>query len=134
MDILADTVFLIDLWRESKSPGAASTYARAHPTQQVGITWIVAGEFLGGAMAAKQDPAPVTAFLARYPLLHSDPAIIRSYAETYARLRARNRLIGPNDLWIAAASIAYGMPLLTRNVDEFRRIGGIEVIDYANNG
>lgn len=45
MDILADTVFLIDLWREASSPGRATAYARAHASQQVGIPWIVAGEF-----------------------------------------------------------------------------------------
>jgi len=131
MDILADTVFLIDLWREASSPGRATAYARAHASQQVGIPWIVAGEFLSGAMAAGQDRDLVAAFLSRYPVVQSDAATIRRYAELYVQLRAGNALIGPNDLWIAAAASAVPLPLLTRNVAEFQRVPGLQVVDYT---
>jgi predicted nucleic acid-binding protein len=40
-------------------------------------------------------------------------------------------LIGPNDLWIAACALANRLPVLTRNVSQFRRVDGLEVIDYA---
>jgi predicted nucleic acid-binding protein len=131
MDLLADTVFLIDLWREGGGSGPASNYARAHSGKQVAISWVVAGEFLSGAAAAGLDLALVTAFLARYPVIQSDAAVIRQYADAYAGLRQKNELIGPNDLWIAATALAHELPILTRNSKEFMRIEDLGVIDYV---
>ena len=130
MDFLADTVFLIDLWREARSPGRATRFAREHEGEQVGINWVVAGEFLAGAEAAGQDADGVRRFLERYPLVQSSPSIIQRYAEIYADLKRSNQLIGPNDLWIAASCSAFDKPILTRNVDEFQRVKGLRVVGY----
>ena len=135
MELLADTTFLIDLWREVGTPGPATSFGRAYASAQTAIPWVVAGEFLSGAAAANQDSELVRAFLSRYPVLHSDAATVRSYAAIYADLRKRSRLIGPNDLWIAACAVANDLPILTRNVAEFGRVSGLQVIDYkAGNG
>ncbi len=131
MDFLADTSFLIDLWREAKQHGPATRFALIHRDKQVAICWTVAGEFLSGARAAGHDGVTVSTFLSRYPIIHSDAAIIRSYAAIFAALRKQNQLIGPNDLWIAAAARAVELPLLTRNVNEFRRVDDLEVIEYC---
>ncbi len=132
MDFLADTGFLIDLWREARMPGGPATrFAQAHAHRQVGICWIVEGEFLSGSTLAGHDASIVTAFLSRYPVVHSNGAISRQYAITFAEQRRQNQLIGPNDLWIAATALSLGLPLLTRNTKEFERVGGLDVIDYA---
>jgi tRNA(fMet)-specific endonuclease VapC len=67
----------------------------------------------------------------RYPILHSDAATVRRYAQIHADLRRRNDLIGPNDLWIAACALANDLPLLTRNIGQFSRVDGLQVIDYT---
>lgn len=134
MDLLADTVFLIDLWREARAPGPATAYAKAHISLQVAIPWVAAGEFLSGALAAGQDSDLVTAFLARYPVLHSDAATVRSYAGIYADLRGRGVMIGPNDLWIAASALVNGLPLLTRNTTDFGYVEGLDVVNYSATG
>lgn len=133
MDLLADTTFLIDLWRESSPSGAAVRYARANLKKQVGLCWVVQAEFISGAVIAGHDAEPVARFLSRYTTVHSTDAIIRHYADIYADLRSRNQLIGPNDLWIAASARALGLPLLVRNVQEFERVEGLELIAYAQN-
>ena len=132
MDILADTGFLIDLWREQERPGPAARFAAAHSDYAVGICWIVAGEFLCGSVLAGQDRDKIASFIDRYPIAHSDTATIRHYADLYAALRKQNSMIGPNDLWIAACALARGLPLVTRNVEEFRRVPKLSVIDYRN--
>jgi tRNA(fMet)-specific endonuclease VapC len=130
MDFLADTVFLIDLWREASRPGAATRFAKAHADRQVGICWVVAGEFLSGAVAASQDADRVSAFLAGYPVVQSSDLITAVYARLFAELKQQNQLIGPNDLWIAACARALDVPLLTANVTEFGRVPGVKVIAY----
>lgn len=131
MDFLADTGLLIDLWREARQPGAATRFARTNARKQVGICWIVEGEFLSGSVLADHDTTVVSAFLGHYPVVHSNKAIVRQYSELFASLRRRNRLIGPNDLWIAATALSLGLPLLTRNTDEFERVPELDVVDYT---
>lgn len=56
------------------------------------------------------------------------------FAPTYARLLAaltrRGKLIGGMDLLIATAAVVQQAPLVTRNVREFERVPGLEVLDY----
>lgn len=130
MDFLADTGFLIDLWREAGKPGAAVRFARDHAACQVGICWVVVGEFLSGAMAANQDAVLIETFLSRYPVIQSTPHIVGEYARLFAGLRARNGLIGPNDLWIAACAVALDLPLLTANETKFSRVTGLKIVAY----
>ena len=92
---------------------SASAAWKAAASEQVGINWVVAGEFLAGALVAGQDVDLVRRFLGRYPLVQSSPSIIQRYAEIYASLKAKNALIGPNDLWIAASAMEHGAELLT---------------------
>jgi predicted nucleic acid-binding protein len=39
-------------------------------------------------------------------------------------------ILGTNDLWIAASALVHGMPVVTENRNEFRRVPGLEVIEY----
>jgi tRNA(fMet)-specific endonuclease VapC len=52
------------------------------------------------------------------------------YGRITRALRAAGKLIGTNDLWIAAASIRHEVPLVTANVAEFRRVEGIQIQPY----
>ena len=76
--LLSRYSFLIDLWRESKKPGKAIAFAKAHTEAQVGIPWVVAAEFLAGAIAAGQDKKSSGNFLGHYPILQSNRIIIRA--------------------------------------------------------
>lgn len=131
MDFLADTGFLIDLWHEVRQPGLTTRFALANAHKQVGICWVVEGEFLSGSVLASHDATVVGGFLDHYPVVHSNRVIVQRYSELFADLRRRNQLIGPNDLWIAAAALSLGLPLLTRNTDEFERVPELDVIDYT---
>ena len=130
MDYLLDTSFLIGLWR-GRGRGIEASFLAAHSDSVLGVPWIAKGEFLSGAVIAEHDLEKVTGFLAGYPVSWPDEQTLLQYATLYARLHAQRKLVGPNDLWIAAAAIGRDLPLLTRNVKEFSRVQGLRVVDYT---
>ena len=55
----------------------------------------------------------------------------RSYGALRAELEAGGRVIGNNDLWIAAHARAAKLILVTNNEREFQRVSGLEVQNWA---
>lgn len=131
MDYLTDTTFLVDLWRERRTPGAALRFVESHGTAVVGLPWVVKAEFLRGAVLAGHTSESVNAFLGAFILVWPTELTLLRYAELYATLRKTNEAIGPIDLWVAATVLELNVPLLTRNTREFGRVEGLKVERYA---
>lgn len=53
------------------------------------------------------------------------------YAVQFSRLRMRGTPIGGNDLWIACHAIAENATLVTNNLDEFKRVGGLRLDNWV---
>ena len=53
------------------------------------------------------------------------------YAEIRATLKGQGRLIGANDLFIAAHARALDLTLITNNTEEFSRIDGLALDNWA---
>ena len=49
-----------------------------------------------------------------------------------AELASTGKMIGPHDLWIAAACIAHGLTLVTANVREFQRVPGLAIESWPS--
>ena len=62
-----------------------------------------------------------------YPVLPWTTEVAWHYGEIYRTLAAAGRLIGANDLWIAATAVAYNHRLVTENHNDFRRVPGLAV-------
>lgn len=131
MELLADTCFLIDLWREQRRAGPATAFSMRLRDTALGIAWVTAGEFLGGGTLAGHDPDLLRGMLARYPQVHSDEETVAAYARLYAHCRKAARAIALPDLWIAAAAIRHQVPLLTRNARDFDGLPDLQVQDYS---
>lgn len=75
-----------------------------------------------------------TAFVERLlgvlPALAFDSDVARVHAQLIASL-SRNITLGAHDLLIGATALRYGYPVLTGNVEDFRRMPGLTVIDAA---
>ena len=69
--------------------------------------------------------------IARFPLLPVDLAGARAHARPLADLAAEGRLIGPNDLWLAATSLSRGLTLVKANRRELERVPGLIVEDWS---
>jgi len=112
-----------------------AAFLRQFSTQQPLISAITASELLHGVERA-QDPGRkmrrqqhVEQILAALCIEPFDLAQARVHARIWADLEMRGQMIGPHDLQIAAAGLALGHEVATLNVQEFRRVSGLKVVD-----
>ena len=128
--LIAESTFLIDLEREHNRgrPGRAVAFLEAREDARLYLPFVVAGELAAGVSLA--DRARWEAFLAPFYVLAFTPDVCWEYGRAYRYLRDNGRLIGGNDLWIAATAIAYRMPVVTSNVEHYRRVPGVIVEEY----
>ena len=78
-----------------------------------------------------QDAAALAAFLPYVAVQELPDEVAPHYAEIRADLKRRGALIGGNDLLIAAHARSLGLRLVTNNTSEFRRVGGLQVENWA---
>ena len=128
--LIVETSFLIDLEREHHrgTPGPAVAFLEAHAEARLYLPFIVAGELAAGTSLS--DRARWEAFLAPFFVLPSTADVSWEYGRAYRYLQENGRLIGGNDLWIAATALAYRMPVVTKDVEHYRRVPGLEVQGY----
>jgi predicted nucleic acid-binding protein len=128
-DLLFDTCFLIDIEREMRrGTGPALEFVSRHEADRFWVSWTVVGEFADG-FGSIHVPACV-AMLDRFEVAEMNEATADQYARITSALRKSSQLIGANDLWIAAAALATGFPLVTNNAKHFSRVPGLKVMGY----
>jgi len=66
-------------------------------------------------------------FLSEFAIIPFDEECATAYACLRAQLEGEGRVIGPNDMLIAATAIAHQATLVTRNEREFARIAGLHI-------
>lgn len=135
MGILIDASILIGHERGALDVRAAIA---GRDDEAVYLSVVTVSELLHGVHRAT-DPVPrarrsafVESVIDRFPLVPLDLPSARVHAEIWAGLAAEGRLIGPHDLWLAAACLAHGFTLATANLREFGRVPGLEVEDWSS--
>ena len=126
-----DTTFLIDFQRErtrGETDGPAHAFLASDPDVELLLPATALGEFAEG-FGDVEDPVLRTV-RELHVLLPIDEETALVYGRITRALRATGKLIGTNDLWIAAASIRHEVPLVTANVADFRRVEGIQILPY----
>lgn len=108
----------------------AAGFAPKLPLQDCGISIVVLGELEWGVERSsriEENRASLRDLLAIVQVIDLDARVARRYGRLRAHLRSIGRPIGPNDLWIAAHALARDVPLVTRNLSEFRRVPDLSV-------
>jgi predicted nucleic acid-binding protein len=133
-DLILETTFLVDLEREllRGEEGPAQDFLAGNASARLYITFTIAGELAAGVERGGRDRWEE--FLRSFVVLPFGPDVCWEYGQTYRYLKANGLLIGANDLWIGATALAFDQPLVTRNVDHFRRIPGLTVVEYGVHG
>ena len=126
---MLDTNIVTDMIRNPA--GRAAQRARA-AAESICTSVIVAAELRYGC-AKKGSPQllrRVEEFLSEVPVLPFDVPADHGYGGIRAELEAAGRPIGSNDLLIAAHARALAATMVTANVDEFRRVHGLNVENW----
>lgn len=125
MPYLLDTNILIAMTKER--PGLAERLAR-YPAHAIWLSSVVVAEIeYGIAKSARREHnrRVFDCLLGGFPIVPFDATAARQYGPIRARLEWEGRLIGPNDLMIAAHAKALGAVLVTDNVGEFALVAGL---------
>ena len=94
------------------------------------IPAIVEGELRLGIVKSKQSKKTrwlVDEFMLPFEVLPFDSECAHIYARIRGELEMAGKVIGPNDLLIAATALANNAVLVTGNVDEFKRVLGLSI-------
>lgn len=72
----------------------------------------------------------VEGILARIPVLAFDAQVVRTHAQLLAAIPL-NQTVGAHDALIAATALSHGYAVLTRNGKDFRKMAGVQVVDFV---
>jgi tRNA(fMet)-specific endonuclease VapC len=130
MRLLLDTNIVSDLVHHPN--GVAAAHVAAVGEDAVCTSIIVAAELRYGA--AKKGSARLTAqleqVLGALEVLPFEEPADQAYGRIRTELEAAGRPIGGNDMLIAAHALSLGFAVVTYNEDEFRRVEGLEVLNW----
>ena len=107
---------------------------REVPPREVCISAITRAELLYGLArkpGATRLAELVQAFLGRVRSLGWSNEAAAHYAHIRAHLESRGEPVGNMDQMIAAHARSIAVPLVTANAKHFRRIPGLQVLDWA---
>ncbi len=109
---------------------AAEGFEPKRPLQDCAISVVVLGELESGVRRSRRvehNRAALDEWLAAVQVIDLNADVGRRYGTLRAHLAAAGRLIGPNDLWIAAHALSLDLPLVSHNLREFERVPGLAV-------
>ncbi len=133
MGVLIDTSVLI---KHERGRLDLEPHLRGRGDEEFFLSVVTASELLHGVHRAQdmhtrtRRSAWVEAVLGRFPLLDVDLTTARAHARLWAELSSTGRIIGPHDLWLAAACLSHGLSMVTANVREFERVPGLTVENW----
>jgi tRNA(fMet)-specific endonuclease VapC len=103
--------------------------------EAVCISAITKSELLYGVEISPRrakDLRAVEDFLKYVEVLDYPDAAAPDYARIRARLKTSGKMIGTNDLFLAAHARSLGLILVTNNTREFSRVGGLKIENWAS--
>ena len=104
-----------------------------HPPTEIALCSIVKAGLLFGARHSQNIESNllrVKQFCSPFSSLTFDDRCAEEYAQIRADLSRQGKIIGPNDLMIAAIARAHDTILITNNSGEFSRIANLRIEDW----
>ena len=129
---LLDTNICIYI-RQIRPEEVLRRFRKLHAGEAV-LSVITYGELLYGAAKSAQRVSALQRLRALINLLPALPlpeTATEAYSTICGHLETKGKMIGNNDLWIAAHTLASHLTLVTNKQKEFRRVHGLRVQNWA---
>lgn len=132
--LILETTFLIDFERENHrgTIGPALEFLEAHEDSRLYITFTIAGELAAGLSLSERTRWEE--FIGPFHVLPFTDDVAWMYGGAYRHLQQNRQMIGANDLWIAATALAYGMTVVTADVEHYWRVPGLDAVSHRSEG
>ena len=120
--IVLDTNIVSYLMRGGRE---AKAYVPHLQGKLLAITFVTVGEMYFGAEYrnwGERRRKKLETILRNFVVIPYDHEIARCYGRLVAERKRKGKPIAPNDAWIAACSIRYGIYLMTHNARDLERI------------
>ena len=117
-----------------RSHDAVLRRLRAVPIRDVCISAITKSELMYGVEVSprrQRDQPALDAYLRHVEVLEYPGEAAVHYAQIRAALKTAGRMIGANDLFIAAHARSLGLTLGTNNTAEFERVPGLAIENWT---
>ena len=124
--ILVDTDICIDFF--AGRGVAAQALEQLFIQQRAFLSAITVFELFAG-VTARRRIEQIETLTSTVHVLAITLAAARLAGELYTRLKSEGKLIGNNDLFLAASALELDIPLMTRNRRHFSRIADLTVLD-----
>ena len=131
MNLLLDTNVCIPLINRTE-PSLVERLLDAAPSSVI-LCSVVKAELYFGArnsQRAAENLGRVDRFCVVFDSLPFDDAAAVHYGVVRAQLKREGRPIGANDLMIASIALAAEATLVSRNLEEFERVPGLNVVSW----
>ena len=105
------------------------------PVADVCMSVVTKAELLYGVRVSPhrdRDRQALEGLLKYVEVLEFQEAAADDYADIRAHLRKQGEMIGANDLFIAAHARSLDLTLVTNNTQEFSRVTGLQVENWAS--
>ena len=132
---LLDTDTSISIMNDS--PVHVRQHLKRNRVDEVGISAISLYELQYGVSKSKKrrrNTLTLNNFLEYIQVLEWTKECAFTAGNLRAELEKSGNLVGPYDLLIAAHARTLGATLVTHNVKEFRRVGGLKINDWVGDG
>lgn len=132
--VLLDTDVFSFLLRTDDARG--KIYRKHVEGKTAAISFITIGELYAGAYRrwGQKKIQELEAKLRAIVIIPYDIEICKTYARLKNECKTESgtdRVIGANDLWIAACSVRHGLPLVSNNRKHFQGIPGLTLLSEA---
>ena len=130
--MILDTTFVIDVW-DGDASGLERLELLERERVQQQLSAMTLFELHHG-VARSSKPATekrrVLEVAESKPILPADGPVMSKAGRLHGDLQREGRPIGESDCIVAATAIVHDEPVLTRNVEHFERVDGVDVRTY----
>jgi tRNA(fMet)-specific endonuclease VapC len=132
LEFILDTNICIYIIKQ-KPQSVLRRFASQQPGS-IAMSLVTYAELMYGAEKSKfrvESQGMLAELITMIPVLPMNQPVAEHYADIRANLSRQGRLIGNNDLWIAAHTRALDKTLVTNNEREFLRVDVLRVENWA---